>query len=423
MSAWGKYDRKYCSGTVTISFNGTVDGTGTAFTEDFAVGDFIRTADKSEYIVTFIEDDTLAYVINANPELGDLVEQTDSTFYASEKPTSIASDPNTLSTDVYNVDRYEIHGDQHGGYVSAVGIIQGGTGYTETPAVTFQNGGGAGASAQATVTDGVVTAITVTNNGSGYETAPDIFINIPYRTIPTSGVNASTDTITYNNHGITAGDRVHYYQNGGTAMAGVSNDTTYYAGQVTTNTFKLYNSAARGATAIADKVIATSAVNTTANTITISNHGLVNGAQMNYNNQGGSSIGGLTSGNDYFVIVVDASTIKLEDTVGGGAKDLTTTGNNSQTLASTGRINITGTGNNGQYFDLLDETTATAAAALGVSQGDATGDAGAVAHTGWVKRKVLAGQHAGRIQYEVLVAQSKNAGVSDAPDDIEFPED
>jgi hypothetical protein len=84
---------------------------------------------------------------------------------------------------------------------------------------------------------------------------------------------------------------------------------------------------------------------------------------------------------------------------------------------------ISGTGNNAQYFDVVGKTTATANAALGVNQGVDNAESGAVSHTGWVKRKVLTGAHAGRIQYEVLVALSKNGISSDAADDIEFPED
>lgn len=424
MSAWGKYDDKTSPGTISIDSDGIVTGVSTNFDPDLSTGDFIKTADGKSYLVIEVTDDTTAKVINADPELGALTTQSGVQYTISEKPTAIASDPNTLASEVFGVDQYEIHGDQAGGYVSAVAIIQGGTGYLETPSVAFSGGGGSGAAATATISGGSVTAIAVTNNGSSYETAPTVNLDVPRRTIPTAGVTTATDTITYNSHGITSGEAVKYYNGGGTSITGLTSGTTYYAGQVATNTLKLYNTAQRASTAIADQVIATSAVNTTANTITISNHGLVNGAELNYNNQGGSSIGGLTSGNDYFVIVVDVSTIKLEDTVGGGAKDLTTTGNNSQTLASTGRLDLSGTGNNAQYLDLIARTTATANAALGVNQGDEVGASGAVAHTGWVKRKVLTGQHAGRIQYEVLVAQSKNAGiVSDAADDIEFPED
>lgn len=336
MSAWGKYDDKASTGTITIGFNGAVTGSGTAFTDELLTGDFIKTADGNSYIVIAVEDDTTATVINADPELGDLVEQSGVNFTVSEKPTSIASDPNTLASDVYNVDRYEIHGDQSGGYVSAVAIIDGGSGYLEVPPVNVIGP----ASATATIADGKVTSITVTNNGYGYSEAPAVYVNVPARTIPTANVNTTTEVITYTGHGLSSGDQIQYYNGGGTTMGGLTNTQMYYAFVINADTFKVCGSAA-----------------------------------------------------------------DVEDEI---------------------FINLSGTGNNLQFFDIhtpATATTATAAAALGVSQGDATGDAGAIAHTGWVKRKVLEGQHAGRIQYEVLVAQSKNAGVSDAADDIEFPED
>jgi hypothetical protein len=423
MSAWGKYDDKTSAGTISIASDGVVTGVGTNFNPELSSGDFIKTADGKSYICISVTSDTVAKVINADPELGALATQTGAEYTISEKPTAIASDPNTLASEVYGVDQYEIHGDGNGGYVSAVALVQGGTRYLEAPAVGFSGGGGSGAAATATIAAGSVTAIAVTNNGSSYETAPAVNLSVPRRTVTTANVNTTTETLTYNNHGIAAGEEIKYYNNGGTTLAGLSNATSYYAGQVNTNTFKLYNTANRGLTAIADQVINTSQVNTTANTITITGHGLVNGAELNYNNQGGASITGLTSGNDYFVVNKTNDTFQLALTLGGNAIDISGTGNNSQTLASTGRLNLTGTGGNTQYFDLVTATTATAEAALGVNQGTDNGSGG-VAHTGWVKRKVLTGAHAGRIQYEVLVAQSKNAGiVSDAEDDIEFPED
>lgn len=337
MSAWGKADNKTASGTVAIDTDGVVTGSSTAFTTQASVGDYLR-ADGKNFIIKAITSDTAATVINADPELGAFTAVSSGTAYTlSEKPTSLASDPNTLASDVFGVRSNEIHGDQSGGYISAVAIIQGGTGYTEVPAVTFTGGGGSSAAATATIANGAVTAITVTNNGSSYETAPTVYVNVPYRTIATTAVNTTAETITYNNHGLTTGDRIRYYVGGGAAIGGLSDATTYYA------------------------------------------------------------------------IVTDANTFKV-------ALNATNAGNGTA-------INLSGTGNNAQYFDLLDETTATANAALGVNQGDEVGESGAVAHTGWVKRKVLTGAHAGRIQYEVLVALSKNGITGDASDDIQFPED
>jgi FtsP/CotA-like multicopper oxidase with cupredoxin domain len=59
--------------------------------------------------------------------------------------------------------------------VNSVNVVSGGSGFT-APTVTITGGGGSGASAAATVTNGAVTAITVTNFGVGYTTAPTVTI-------------------------------------------------------------------------------------------------------------------------------------------------------------------------------------------------------------------------------------------------------
>jgi uncharacterized repeat protein (TIGR01451 family)/fimbrial isopeptide formation D2 family protein len=60
--------------------------------------------------------------------------------------------------------------------VNSVTIATGGTGYA-TPTVTISAGGGTGATASATVVGGVITAITILNPGSGYTSAPIVTIN------------------------------------------------------------------------------------------------------------------------------------------------------------------------------------------------------------------------------------------------------
>jgi hypothetical protein len=421
-------DGSGASHTFTLSLDygrGTLTGSSTLFVTDaLLVNDIVRVGTQ-EMIVIAVASETVATVINANPGTT-LTTFSGQTYRAHEKPTFVASVGSTdfESTQVFGVRSTEIHGDQAGGYVSAVALIQGGTRYLEVPIVTFSGGGGSSAAATATIAAGSVTAIAVTNNGSSYETAPTVAVDLPRRIIPTSGVNTTTEAITYANHGLTAGEEIKYHHAGGTELAGLTNGTSYYPGQVNSSAFILYNTAARGATAVGDKTITTTNVNTTTNFITSTAHGLVNGAELNYNNQGGTSITGLTSGNDYFVVNKTTDTFQLALTSGGAAIDISGTGNNSQTFISTGRLNLTGTGNNAQYFQIQSAAdVATARAALGVNQGDEEGLSGAVAHTGWVKRKVLTGAHAGRIQYEVLCALSKNGITSDAADDIEFPED
>lgn len=60
--------------------------------------------------------------------------------------------------------------------VASVQLINGGSGYTSAPTVTFSGGGGSGATAEAVVTDGVVTEITITAKGKDYSSAPTVTI-------------------------------------------------------------------------------------------------------------------------------------------------------------------------------------------------------------------------------------------------------
>lgn len=60
--------------------------------------------------------------------------------------------------------------------VTAITIGNGGSGYTSAPTITLTGGGGTGATAEATVSGGVITKITVTNAGQGYTTAPTVNI-------------------------------------------------------------------------------------------------------------------------------------------------------------------------------------------------------------------------------------------------------
>ena len=71
------------------------------------------------------------------------------------------------------------HAQLTGTFVTSCIVDDGGNGYTTPPAVTFSGGGGSGAAATAAVSGGAVTAITVINAGSGYTNAPDVIIAPP----------------------------------------------------------------------------------------------------------------------------------------------------------------------------------------------------------------------------------------------------
>lgn len=72
------------------------------------------------------------------------------------------------------------------------------------------------------------------------------------------------------------------------------------------------------------------AVDVTANTITITAHGLSTGDKVTYSNGGGTSITGLVTATDYYVIAIDANTVKLATTyanaIAGTPIDLTVVG-------------------------------------------------------------------------------------------------
>lgn len=70
--------------------------------------------------------------------------------------------------------------------IQGVELTNPGYGYTVAPGVVFVGGGGAGAAATASIANGVVGVITVTNGGGGYATAPTI--TIP--SAPAGGITA-----------------------------------------------------------------------------------------------------------------------------------------------------------------------------------------------------------------------------------------
>jgi hypothetical protein len=163
-----------------------------------------------------------------------------------------------------------------------------------------------------------------------------------------------------------------------------------------TNTGTAYTSVPTVTIPKARVTIPTSGITIATDTIAYTAHGLVATDAVVYNNGGGTSATGLTSGTTYYVIAsgLTANAFKVSATSGGSTVD------------------ITGTGNNAQYFEKVASTAATATAALG------DGAVGGSQHAGWVRRTVGTGGRAGRVQYETLVAMGSITG--DAADDIAF---
>jgi hypothetical protein len=65
------------------------------------------------------------------------------------------------------------------GFIIAVSITDGGSGYTNAPLVTISGGGGSGALAIATVLNGAIDKVIVENAGKGYTGTPAVVIDAP----------------------------------------------------------------------------------------------------------------------------------------------------------------------------------------------------------------------------------------------------
>jgi hypothetical protein len=90
------------------------------------------------------------------------------------------------------------------GYVSEVGIVSGGTGYSSPPAVTFTGGTPTTpASGRAILSNGRVSEVMLTERGSGYQTAPSVSFSGGNPSTPTlnTGVVGSVASLTITNRG------------------------------------------------------------------------------------------------------------------------------------------------------------------------------------------------------------------------------
>ena len=150
--------------------------------------------------------------------------------------------------------------------------------------------------------------------------------------VPTSAVNTSTEVITAASHGLATAQAVRYYHGGGTVLAGLADDTTYYVIKVDDNSYKLATDATN---ANAGTAINLTGTGNNAQYITPF-HQLSTGDKIVYNNGGGTTLAGLSNKYPYYVINVNGYKIKLA----------TTAANASAGTA----INLTGQGTDAQWF-------------------------------------------------------------------------
>lgn len=290
-----------------------------------------------------------------------------------------------------------------------------------------------------------VTDIAVNVAGARYVQAPTVTIPVPtVRTIATAKVTTGTDTIEITGHNMRTGTELKYQDGGGTALAGLADNTSYFVIRTDEDNIQLASSLSNaqagteitltgtgnnaqtleGIQAVASATVSggevtaitvsnggsdyqavptitvevpkmtipTSAVNAGTDVITFTGHGLSDTDQITYNQVGGGTLmSNVTDGQTVFVRDKTANTFKIAATSGGTAIDI-------------------GTGHNAQTFTIVTGATqATAVASQGLgSDGDT--NASEVAHIGWVKKTVGTGGRAGRVHYETLVAASSISG-------------
>ena len=418
MALWGNKDSKSATGTVSIANTGVVTGSSTLFTTEAKVGNALL-ADGVEYQIVSITSNTVAKVImGTNNGNGTVTTCSAQSYTLSEKPVSVAhesADSFSMGRSglVFGVDATEaVSG---GDNVSAVSVAAGRTRYLEVPAVTFSGGGGSSAAATASIAGGAVTSIAVTNTGTAYTSAPTVTVDKPRRIIPTSGITITTDTVAYTAHGLVANEEVKYNNGGGTSATGLVSTTSYFVANagLVANAFEVKAAATSGT------LVATVATSGTAGQFTCGASTLAVGDRVKITgtNTGTGTITGYATGNTYKVSAVTGTSPNVTGftlTTEAAVAIVTTAGTLvGLTYTTETVIDISGTGNNAQYFEIqatADQATATAAL------GD--GAVGGSQHAGWVKRTVGTGGRAGRVQYETLVAMGSITG--DQSDDVAF---
>ena len=151
-------------------------------------------------------------------------------------------------------------------------------------------------------------------------------------------VNIAEDTLYIPNHGLVTGQAVKYSvgTTGGTpntTVGGLANDTLYYVVKVDNSIIKLATTEALSTFANilsagtgTQQLIITS-INYETNTITLPNHGFLQGELVQYDSRGQTVLAGLTTATPYYVIFINGDNIKLattpENAISGTAVDIT----------------------------------------------------------------------------------------------------
>lgn len=266
--AFGKKEAAALTGTLSVTNNSkTVTGTGTQFLTELKVG-WVVNVGSQRFIVKSIASNTQFTAHEVSNTTASGLSAT-----VTQLPTWV---PDSKKMDVYGVDLTEAQVNK------------------ATPGWVYEKR-----------FTGGVHQLVITNAGTGYDSAP---------TVTFSGGNPVTPASATAIVGTTGNER------------GKVIGFNIVPGEYTGNTPPTVS--------IAQKVYTFNSgtgVNSTNDTITLPNHAFVTGDAFVYSRNSGSQNIGLTDNTTYYVIVVDANTIKVatsrENALAGTAVDLTSGGN------------------------------------------------------------------------------------------------
>ena len=154
--------------------------------------------------------------------------------------------------------------------------------------------------------------------------------------------NIATNTLTIPSHGFLANQPIRYQTNGGNPIAPLQNNATYYVKQVVDQNNITLSQSLNGpvidltsaGTGVGHSFVYI-VVNTVEDSIYIPGHDLVTGQKVIYSNGGGTTIGGLTNGGQYFISRVDGNIVKLSSNKAGTAIiNITSVGVGNHTLTT-----------------------------------------------------------------------------------------
>jgi flagellin-like hook-associated protein FlgL len=153
-------------------------------------------------------------------------------------------------------------------------------------------------------------------------------------------------------HNFTTGEAILYTRSGvgSSDIGGLSNNTTYYAIESTSNTFKLATTAANAtagtAVVITSPGSGTQSFTPVSDILSASNHGFSNTNPVVYSTSG-APIGGLANGATYYVRYINSNTFELAASPGGAKINHTSAGSGTQTftyMPGTNAVTINGHG-------------------------------------------------------------------------------